>query len=112
MKSAAARKQSEVTENIVQADTTQKPQVLQKASALWDKIIYNKMNILAYLRLVGAAVLLIVYIIGCIRLIIKMHKNSVVFSCPELMNFTDKRVTARVWKNTPTPFMTGIFKPN
>lgn len=97
--------------NIVQADTAQKPQVLQKATIIWDRIMYNRMNILAYLWLVGVAVLFFIYIIGYIRLICKMHKNSAVVSCPKLTKFTDKRVTVRVWENTSTPFMVGIFKP-
>lgn len=108
---AVIDEQPEIAENIVQADTAQKPQVLQKATAIWDRIMYNRMNILAYLWLAGMAVLLLIYIIGYIRLIHKIHKNSAVVSCPELTNFTDKRVTVRVWENTSTPFMVGIFKP-
>ena len=101
----------QTAENIVQADTVQQPRVLQKATVIWDRIMYNRMNILAYLWLIGAVVLLLIYIIGYIRLICKMHKNSVVVSCPELTKFTDKRVTVRAWENTSTPFMVGVFKP-
>ena len=108
---AVTDEKPQTAENIVQADTAQKPYVLQKATVIWDRIMYNRMNILAYLWLVGSAVLLFIYIIGYIRLICKMHKNSAVVSCPELAKFTDKRVTVRVWKNTSTPFMVGIFKP-
>lgn len=91
--------------------TQEKPNMLKSGTAFVQKIIDNRLNILALLWLIGTAVLLLINLIGYIRLIIKMRKNSVVVSCPELMNFTDKRVTVRVWENTSSPFMTGIFKP-
>ena len=108
---AVTDEKPQTAENIVQADTAQKPQVLQKATVIWDRIMYNRMNILAYLWLVGMAVLLLIYSICYIRLIHKMHKNSAVVFCPELTKFTDKKVTVRVWENTSTPFMIGILKP-
>lgn len=108
---AVIDEQPETDKNIVQPDTAQKPQALQKATVIWDRLMDNRMDILAYLWLAGMAVLLLIYIIGYIRLICKMHKNSAVVSFPELTNFTKKRVTVRVWENTSTPFMVGIFKP-
>ncbi|MCH5209554.1 MAG: M56 family metallopeptidase [Oscillospiraceae bacterium] len=74
-------------------------------------IIDNRLNILAYLWLVGAITLLLINLIGYIRLIIKMRKDSVVVSCPQIADFTRRNVTARVWGNTASPFMTGIFRP-
>lgn len=69
------------------------------------------LNIPAYLWLFGAVLMLLINIIGYIRLIIKMRKNSVVISCPQIADFTRRKVTARVWENTSSPFMVGIFKP-
>ena len=89
----------------------EKPDILKSGTAFVQRIIDNRLSILATLWLIGAALLLLVGIFSYIRLVIKMRKNSVVVSCPELMNFTDKRVTVRVWENTSSPFMTGIFKP-
>lgn len=108
---AVMDEQPETAEKVVQADTAQKPQILQRVTVIWNRIMYNRMDILAYVWLAGMVVLLLIYIIGYIRLIHKMHKNSDVVSCPQLMNFTDKRVAVRVWENTSTPFMVGIFKP-
>lgn len=89
----------------------EKPNMLKSGTAFVQKIIDNRLNILALLWLIGTAVLLLINLIGYIRLIIKMRKNSIVVSCPELTNFTDKRVTVRIWENTSSPFMTGIFRP-
>lgn len=100
------------TDNIVSdVQTEPKTDIWQAGTSLIKRVIDNRLNILALLWLIGTAVLLLINLIGYIRLIIKMRKNSVVVSCPELMNFTDKRVTVRVWENTSSPFMTGIFKP-
>lgn len=100
------------TDNIVSdVQTEPKTDIWQAGTSLIKRVIDNRLNILALLWLIGTAVLLLINLIGYIRLIIKMRKNSVVVSCPELMNFTDKRVTVRVWENMSSPFMTGIFKP-
>ena len=88
-----------------------KPNALKSGTIFIGRIFDNKLNILAVLWLVGALVFWLINLIGYIRLIIKMRKNSVVVPCPELANFTDKRVAVRVWENTSSPFMTGIFKP-
>lgn len=55
--------------------------------------------------------LMLINLIGYIRLIMKMRRNSIVVSCGEITNFTQRKVTVRVWENMSSPFMTGIFKP-
>ena len=91
--------------------TEPKTDILQAGTSFVKSIIDNRLNILAYLWLTGAIILLLINLIGYIRLIIKMRKNSVVVSCPQIADFTRRKVTARVWENTSSPFMTGIFKP-
>ena len=103
--------QSEKAENQAPKNIVQNQDFAQKAFVIWDRIMHNKMNILSRVWLVGAVVLLLVYIIGYIRLTHKIRENSVIIQCPELINFTGKSVTVRVWENTSAPFMTGIFKP-
>ena len=60
--------QPEATENIAQANTAQKPQRLQKAAAIWGRMIYNRMNISAYLWLIGAMALMLLNAVRYIRL--------------------------------------------
>ena len=103
--------QPETTENIVQADTAQKPQLLQKATVIWDRIIYNRMNILAYLWLIGAIALMLLNVVRYVRLNIKIRKNGEVISCPETGKYTDRKINVRVWENVASPFMTGVFRP-
>lgn len=99
------------TENIVQTAPIQKPQLLQKATVIWDRIIYNRMNILAYLWLIGAIALMLLNVLRYIRLNIKIRKNSEVISCPETREYTDRRINVRIWENVASPFITGIFRP-
>ena len=106
-----AGEQSEITENIVQTAPTQKPQLLQKATVIWDRIIYNRMNILAYLWLIGAIALMLLNVVRYVRLNIKIRKTGEVISCPETREYTDRRINVRIWENVASPFMTGVFRP-
>ena len=101
----------ETTENVVQTAPAQKPQLLQKATVIWDRIIYNRMNILAYLWLIGAIALMLLNVVRYVRLNIKIRKNSEVISCPETGEYIDRKINVRVWENIASPFMTGIFRP-
>ena len=106
-----AGEQPETTENIVQTAPIQKPQLLQKATVIWDRIIYNRMNILAYLWLIGAIALMLLNVVRYVRLNIKIRKNGEVISCPETREYTDRKINVRVWENVASPFMTGVFRP-
>ena len=110
-------KQPETTENVVQTAPAQKPQLLQKATVIWDRIIYNRMNILAYVWLIGAIALMLLNVLRYIRLNIEIRKNSEIrkyakpISCPETRAYTDRKINVRVWENVASPFITGIFRP-
>ena len=103
--------QPETTRNIVQTAPAQKPQLLQKATVIWDRIIYNRMNILAYVWLIGAIALMLLNVLRYISLNIKIRKNSEVISCPETREYADRKINVRVWENVASPFMTGVFRP-
>lgn len=107
----AVSEQPETTENIVQADTAQKPQLLQKATVIWNRIIDNRMNILVYLWLIGTAVFILLNVASYFRLHIKIRKSGEMISCPEIGAYTDRKINVWVWENIASPFMTGIFKP-
>ena len=107
----AVSEQPETTENVVQTAPAQKPQLLQKATVIWDRIIYNRMNILAYVWLIGAIAFMLLNVLRYIRLDIKIRKNSEVISCPETRAYTDRKINVRVWENVASPFITGIFRP-
>lgn len=107
----AVSEQPETTENVVQTAPAQKPQLLQKATVIWDRIIYNRMNILAYVWLIGAIALMLLNVLRYIRLNIKIRKNGEVISCPETREYTDRRINVRIWENVASPFMIGIFRP-
>lgn len=101
----------ETTENIVQTAPIQKPQLLQKATVIWDRIIYNRMNILTYVWLIGAIALMLLNVVRYVRLNIKIRKTGEVISCPETREYTDRKINVRAWENVASPFMTGVFRP-
>lgn len=107
----AVSEQPETIENIVQTSPTQKPQLLQKATVIWDRIIYNRVNISAYLWLIGAIALMLLNVVRYVRLNIKIRKTGEVISCPEISGYTDRKINVRVWENIASPFMTGVFRP-
>ena len=102
----------QIADNVVSvAQTEPKTDIWQTGTGFAKRIIDNRLNMLAYLWLTGVIMLLLLNLIGYIRLIIKMRKNSVVVSCPQIADFTRRKITVRIWENTSSPFMTGIFKP-
>ena len=106
-----AGEQPETTENTVQANAAQKPQLIQKATVIWDRIIYNRLNISAYLWLIGAIALMLLNVVRYVRLNIKIRKTGEVISCAEIGKYTDRKINVRVWENIASPFMTGVFRP-
>ena len=107
----AVSEQPETTENVVQTAPAQKPQLLQEATVIWDRIIYNRMNILAYVWLIGAIALMLLNVVRYVRLNIKIRKTGEIISCPETREYTDRKINVHVWENVASPFMTGIFRP-
>ena len=99
--------QPETTENIVQTAPTQKPQLLQKATVIWN----NRTDILAFLWLFGAVAFILLNIARYIRLNSKIRKYAKPISCPETREYADRKINVRVWENVASPFITGIFRP-
>ena len=103
--------QPETTENITPADTAQKPQVLQKIFGIWNRIVYNRVSILAWLWLIGAMLLTLLNIARYISLNVKIRKNGEIISLPEIGKYTNRKINVRVWESIASPFMTGVLKP-
>lgn len=103
--------QPETTENITPADTAQKPQVLQKIFGIWNRIVYNRVSILAWLWLIGAMLLILLNIARYISLNVKIRKNGEIISLPEIGKYTNRKIDVRVWESIASPFMTGVIKP-
>ena len=101
--------QTETSQNNAQTEAVQKPQALQKASAVWDRIVYNRMNILAYLWLIGAIALMLLNVARYVKLNIKIRKNGKIIFCPEISEYTNRKINVRVWESIASPFM-GVFK--
>ncbi len=103
--------QPETTENVIPADTAQKPQALQEIFGIWNRIVYNRVSILAWLWLIGAMLLILLNIARYISLNVKIRKNGEIISLSEIGEYTNRKINVRVWESIASPFMTGVIKP-
>lgn len=103
--------QPETVENVIQTDTAQKPQVLQKVFGIWNRIVYNRVSILAWLWLIGAMLLILLNIARYISLNVKIRKNGEIISLSEIGKYTNRKINVRMWESIASPFMTGVIKP-
>ena len=103
--------QPETVENVIQTDTAQNPQVLQKVFGIWNRIVYNRVSILAWLWLIGAMLLILLNIARYISLNVKIRKNGEIISLSEIGEYTNRKINVRVWESIASPFMTGVIKP-
>ena len=102
------------------AETEQTPQEIahtstvqtaapSKAELLWQKIAGGKVFCIVWLT--GVCAFLMWYLVGYALLRRKIRKNSAEIACPELRQYTDKKVRVLSCGAVNVPFMTGIFRP-
>ena len=58
-----------------------------------------------------AASLFLIRVVSYLLLLIKVRKHSSVVECPELMNFTNRKVCVRESDSICSPLLIGIFRP-
>lgn len=74
-------------------------------------IIGNNQKALCIVWLTGACAFLLWYLAGYALMRRKIRKNSVEIACPELRQYTDKKVRVLSCGAVNVPFMTGVFRP-
>ena len=97
----------ETEDNAAPADAPQSPQIIRKTALIW----HGRTEVFAYLWLTGAIALMLLNALRYVRLNIKILKTGKIISLPETGEYTDRKITVRVWENVASPFMTGIFRP-
>ncbi len=65
----------------------------------------------SYIWIFVAAALVILRILGYILFVLRLHRYSVVISCPKVFQYTRRKITVRAGKNIPSPLITGILRP-
>ncbi len=101
------------TQNAPAAPTAEIVQIPLKENVKFlTQIIENKLNILGVIWLLGILMMLSVSIIGYFRLVYKVHRRSVVISCPEIQKYTKRKITVRICEDLASPFIMGIFRPS
>lgn len=73
--------------------------------------IEDKINIIACIWLAGAVMLLLIRIKVYVTFRNNVTKNSECISCPELAEFTSRKIIVRTCDGISSPIMLGIIKP-
>ena len=73
-------------------------------------LAFDKVEIIAHIWFVGTIALFICKLIGYMIFINRLRKFSCIINCPELLNFTQRRITTRTSDKISSPLMIGLFK--
>lgn len=71
----------------------------------------QKQIYISLIWLIGVGVFFLMYLLGYFRLLRKIHRNSVEIDCPEIRQYTAKKIRVRICDEISMPFMTGVFSP-
>lgn len=68
-------------------------------------------NAMGILWAIGAGMTFAVYILGYVRLILKIRRGSLPLNCPEVKKYTRRNIRVRTMTDTSAPFIVGIVRP-
>ncbi len=71
----------------------------------------SNMDILSIIWLLGAITFFLFKAVGYIVFIIKLRKESIETSCPEIKHYTDKKIITRQSQKISSPLMLGVIRP-
>ena len=71
----------------------------------------GKILLFSLIWLMGTVLLFLIKIISYLVFLIKIHKHSEIISCPEIKEYTKRKIRTRVSDTICSPLMIGIFRP-
>ena len=71
----------------------------------------GKVLMFSLIWLMGTILLFLIKIISYLVFLIKIHKHSEIISCPEIKEYTKRKIRTRVSDTICSPLMIGIFRP-
>ncbi len=74
-------------------------------------LVNSRLDYLSIIWLLGMEMFFAINIIGYARFVRRVHKNSVVADCPQIRNYTDRKIIVRKGGELSSPFMLGVFRP-
>lgn len=96
-------KNTEISEIDVNGERT----TIKNFTKLW----YDILPLLSLIWLIGAAFLFLIKLTNYIIALLKIQKNTYQIPCPEIKNFTNRKVRTMVSDAVCSPLMIGIIKP-
>ncbi len=101
-----------IVENTQPIQTEQSTQ--PKTASVIEKAI-NYMNsfsiVFSYIWIIVAVSLLLFRLFNYFIFILRLHKYTEVISCPEVAEYTNRKITTRVSEKISAPLIIGIFRP-
>lgn len=98
--------EARTSENTLSAKTT-----AERAADIIKPVVSRNINYTGVVWLSGVIVFLFINLAAYFRLLIRVHKNSAVISCPKLAAHYSVRITVRKGKGLSSPFIMGVFRP-
>ncbi len=86
---------------------TQSAQMFEKLKLFAE----SQMNTVALIWFTGACIFFLSKLMMYVIFLIKLRKCTDIISCPELHQFTDRKIITRVSDRFSSPLMVGIFRP-
>lgn len=96
---------------------THPEQIIQEQSAKVSVVqdikdfLSGKVLLFSFIWLMGAVLLFLIKIVSYLVFLIKIHKHSEIISCPEIKEYTNRKIRTRVSDTICSPLMIGIIKP-
>ena len=99
---------------------TQQKQVIPKQAAKREKVskvravknfLSGKNRLFSLIWLTGALLLFMIRLAGYLAFLIKIHRHSEAVSCPEIREYTNRKIKTRVSGTICSPLLTGIVRP-
>lgn len=76
-----------------------------------EDFVVNKMSVLSTIWILGVGLLFLFKMLSYIVFVLKLKKDSKIISCPEVKQYTDKKIITRMSSKVSSPLMLGVIRP-
>lgn len=87
-----------------------KPEKVSKVQAV-KNFLSGKVRLFSLIWLAGALLLFMIRLAGYLAFLIKIHRHSEAVFCPEIKEYTNRKIKTRVSGTICSPLLTGIVRP-
>ncbi len=103
-----------IVSNIEQETIIQEQEIILPKTSVFQTVkdfAYSRLNLIGYIWFGVAILIFFIKMLSYMIFLLKVRKDSVVISCPELKAYTKRKVTTRVSDTICSPLIIGLFRP-